>query len=154
MREDQFLRTQHLRYLTENGTEVNQSVPIVLAINVENKNRLEGHSAITLKHAGKSLAILRKPEFYDHRKEERCARQFGTTDQRHPYVKMVYESGDWLVGGDLEVLEKIKWHDGLDEYRLTPNEIRLKCKEMKADAVFAFQLRNPIHNGHALLMQV
>ena len=24
---------------------------------------------------------------------------------------------------------------------------------MKADAVFAFQLRNPIHNGHALLMQ-
>ena len=24
---------------------------------------------------------------------------------------------------------------------------------MEADAVFAFQLRNPIHNGHALLMQ-
>jgi len=24
---------------------------------------------------------------------------------------------------------------------------------MKADAVFAFQLRNPVHNGHALLMQ-
>ena len=23
----------------------------------------------------------------------------------------------------------------------------------QADAVFAFQLRNPIHNGHALLMQ-
>ena len=24
---------------------------------------------------------------------------------------------------------------------------------MGADAVFAFQLRNPIHNGHALLMK-
>lgn len=24
---------------------------------------------------------------------------------------------------------------------------------MDADAIFAFQLRNPIHNGHALLMQ-
>ena len=23
----------------------------------------------------------------------------------------------------------------------------------QADAVFAFQLRNPVHNGHALLMQ-
>ncbi|XP_043278456.1 bifunctional 3'-phosphoadenosine 5'-phosphosulfate synthase 2 [Venturia canescens] len=153
MREDQFLRTQHLRYLSDNGAEVSQSVPIVLAISTADKNRLESLSAVTLKYAGKSLAILRKPEFYDHRKEERCARQFGTTDQRHPYVKMIYESGDWLVGGDVEVLEKIKWHDGLDEYRLTPNEIRLKCKEMKADAVFAFQLRNPIHNGHALLMQ-
>lgn len=66
---------------------------------------------------------------------------------------MIYESGDWLVGGDLEVLERIKWNDGLDEYRLTPNQLRTKFQEMKADAVFAFQLRNPIHNGHALLMQ-
>jgi ATP sulfurylase len=67
---------------------------------------------------------------------------------------MIYESGDWLVGGDLEVLDRIRWNDGLDQYRLTPNEIREKSKEMGADAVFAFQLRNPIHNGHALLMQV
>lgn len=44
------------------------------------------------------------------------------------------------------------WNDGLDQYRLTPNELRSKFKEMGADAVFAFQLRNPIHNGHALLM--
>lgn len=67
---------------------------------------------------------------------------------------MIHESGDWLVGGELEVIERIRWNDGLDEYRLTPNEIRAKCREMGADAVFAFQLRNPIHNGHALLMQV
>ena len=37
--------------------------------------------------------------------------------------------------------------------RLTPNELRQKFKELDADAVFAFQLRNPIHNGHALLMK-
>jgi 3'-phosphoadenosine 5'-phosphosulfate synthase len=67
---------------------------------------------------------------------------------------MIYESGDWLVGGELEVLDRIRWNDGLDQYRLTPNEIRQKSKAMGADAVFAFQLRNPIHNGHALLMQV
>ena len=65
---------------------------------------------------------------------------------------MVMESGDWLVGGDLEVLKRIRWNDGLDEYRLTPNELRAKFREMGADAVFAFQLRNPVHNGHALLM--
>lgn len=67
---------------------------------------------------------------------------------------MVLESGDWLVGGDLEVFERIRWNDGLDSYRLTPNEIRARINEIEADAVFAFQLRNPIHNGHALLMQV
>lgn len=58
------------------------------------------------------------------------------------------------MGGELEVLDRIKWNDGLDEYRLTPNQLRAKFKAMRADAVFAFQLRNPIHNGHALLMQV
>lgn len=45
---------------------------------------------------------------------------------------MVMEGGDWLVGGDLEVLERIKWNDGLDHYRLTPKELKQKFKEMKA----------------------
>lgn len=97
---------------------------------------------------------MRNPEFFFHRKEERCSRQFGTNNLDHPYVKIIHDSGDWLIGGELQVLEKITWNDGLDNYRLTPNEIRLKCQELGADAVFAFQLRNPIHNGHALLMQV
>ena len=73
----------------------------------------------------------------------------------HLYTcQMVMESGDWLVGGDIEVLERIQWKDGLDQYRLTPNELRAEFKRRGADAVFAFQLRNPIHNGHALLMKV
>jgi len=59
-----------------------------------------------------------------------------------------------LVGGNLDVIERILWNDGLDDIRYTPNELRAKWREMKADAIFAFQLRNPIHNGHALLMQV
>ena len=67
---------------------------------------------------------------------------------------MCYEAGNWLVGGDLEVFERIKWGDGLDEYRKTPNELRREFRKRNADAVFAFQLRNPIHNGHALLMKV
>ncbi|XP_074848085.1 bifunctional 3'-phosphoadenosine 5'-phosphosulfate synthase 1 isoform X2 [Carettochelys insculpta] len=67
--------------------------------------------------------------------------------------KMVMEQGDWLIGGDLQVLDRIYWNDGLDQYRLTPAELKQKFKEMNADAVFAFQLRNPVHNGHALLMQ-
>ena len=30
----------------------------------------------------------RSPEFYPHRKEERCARQFGTTNPDHPCIKV------------------------------------------------------------------
>ncbi|XP_076369201.1 bifunctional 3'-phosphoadenosine 5'-phosphosulfate synthase-like isoform X1 [Tachypleus tridentatus] len=152
MREREYLQCMHFGCLLDDGV-TNQSIPIVLPVSTEDKENLIDSSAIALRHQGKCYAILRHPEFYEHRKEERCCRQFGTNDLGHPYVKMIYESGDWLVGGDLEVLERIRWNDSLDDFRLSPMELRAKFKEMEADAVFAFQLRNPVHNGHALLMK-
>merc|ERR1712062_117598 len=108
MREAQFLQCQHFNCLLE-GEVSNQSVPIVLPVSAEDKLRMEGCEAITLRYQGLARAILRNPEFYQHRKEERCARQFGTTNPNHPYIKMIMASGDWLVGGEVEVLEKIIW---------------------------------------------
>uniref|UniRef100_A0A673KQU8 Bifunctional 3'-phosphoadenosine 5'-phosphosulfate synthase 2-like n=1 Tax=Sinocyclocheilus rhinocerous TaxID=307959 RepID=A0A673KQU8_9TELE len=152
MRERELLQVLHFGTLLDGGV-INMSVPIVLPVSKDDKERLDGCTAFALEFKGKKVAIMRNPEFYEHRKEERCARQWGTTCPQHPYIKMVMESGDWLAGGDLEVFERIRWNDGLDQYRLTPRELRQKCKEMRADAIFAFQLRNPVHNGHALLMQ-
>ncbi|XP_040217985.1 bifunctional 3'-phosphoadenosine 5'-phosphosulfate synthase 2 isoform X1 [Rana temporaria] len=166
MREREYLQVMHFNTLLDDtkhnsdlsftksvGGVINLSIPIVLPVSMEDKEKLSGLNALTLSCEGKRVAILRNPEFFEHRKDERCARVWGTTCTKHPHVKMVMESGDWLVGGDLEVLERIRWEDGLDQYRLTPLELRQKAKEMNADAVFAFQLRNPVHNGHALLMQ-
>uniref|UniRef100_A0A8C1SG60 3'-phosphoadenosine 5'-phosphosulfate synthase 2b n=1 Tax=Cyprinus carpio TaxID=7962 RepID=A0A8C1SG60_CYPCA len=157
MREREFLQVLHFGTLLDvmflvRGV-INMSVPIVLPVSKDDKKRLDGCAAFALEFKGLKVAIMRNPEFYEHRKEERCARQWGTTCPQHPYIKMVMESGDWLAGGDLEVFERIRWNDGLDQYRLTPRELRQKFKEMRADAIFAFQLRNPVHNGHALLMQ-
>ena len=50
--------------------------------------RLEGCSAVALAFNGKLVSIMRRPEFYPHRKEERCARTFGTTDENHPMIKV------------------------------------------------------------------
>ena len=49
-------------------------------------------------------------------------------------MQRILESGDWLVGGELHVLERIRWNDGLDKFRLTPNEIKDKLAEMKVTA--------------------
>lgn len=51
---------------------------------------------------------------------------------------MINESGDWLCGGDLEVLERIYWNDGLDKYRLTPNELRAVFKKMNVSEHLTF----------------
>jgi len=151
MREDEMLQSLHFNCVFDNGTH-NQSLPIVLPLSTEDKERLAGCEAFTIVYEGRDLAILRNPEFYAHRKEERCARTWGIYTKNHPHIKMIYEQGDWLAGGDLEALERMTWNDGLDKYRLTPLELRAKFEEMGADAVYAFQLRNPVHNGHALLM--
>jgi len=152
MSEREYLQTLHFNNLQDRDN-INQSVPIVLPIDTDDKERLEGQEAFTLRYQGKPVAIMRNTEFYPHRKEERCCRQFGTSSSNHPTVKLIYGSGDWLVGGKLDVLDEVKWNDGLDEFRLKPNQLREKFRQLEADAVFAFQLRNPIHNGHALLMK-
>lgn len=51
---------------------------------------------------------------------------------------MVMEQGDWLVGGDLQVLDRIYWNDGLDHYRFTPAELKQKFKDMNAGKTWTY----------------
>nr|GEY52291.1 ATP-sulfurylase PUA-like domain-containing protein [Tanacetum cinerariifolium] len=96
---------------------------------------------------------MRNIEIYNHNKEECIARTWGTTAPRLPYAEeAITGAGDWLIGGDLEVIQPIKYHDGLDRYRLSLSELREEFEKRNVDAVFAFQLRNLVHNDHALLM--
>ncbi|KPJ03593.1 Bifunctional 3'-phosphoadenosine 5'-phosphosulfate synthase [Papilio xuthus] len=135
MRETEYLQALHSNCLTlADGSVVNQSVPVVLPVSTSVKEQASGAAALALVHAGRALAILRAPEFYPHRKQERCCRQFGIYHTGHPCIKA---SGWW--GARLEVFERIMWHDGLDSYRLTPNQLRRKFLQLGADAVFAFQ---------------
>ncbi|KAJ7526688.1 hypothetical protein O6H91_16G018500 [Diphasiastrum complanatum] len=155
MRQAEYLQALHFNALRiADGSLVNMSIPIVLAINDAQKELIEDSSVVSLVGpTGTLVAILRNIEIFKHNKEERVARTWGTTAPGLPYVdEAITNSGNWLVGGDLEVLERIKYDDGLDHYRLSPAELRAEFEKRKADAVFAFQLRNPVHNGHALLM--
>lgn len=67
----------------------NQTIPIVLPCTTEEKERLKAASTIALCYNDKLVALLKNPEFYGHRKEERCARVFGTTDSEHPHIKVI-----------------------------------------------------------------
>ncbi|KAH7287591.1 hypothetical protein KP509_32G063900 [Ceratopteris richardii] len=155
MRQSEYLQSLHFNSLRmPDGSRVNMSVPIVLAVNEFHKASIKSYSSVSLRApSGELIAILRNLEIYKHNKEERIARTWGSTVRGLPFVEeAVKNAGNWLIGGDLEVLQRIKYNDGLDHYRLSPAQLRKILEEKKADAVFAFQLRNPVHNGHALLM--
>ncbi|KAI3989071.1 hypothetical protein MKX01_033107 [Papaver californicum] len=155
MREDEYLQSLHFNCIRmKDGSIVNMSLPIALAIDDNDKVAIaESHDVALVGPNGDLVAILRSVEVYKHNKEERIARTWGTTAPGLPYVEeVITPAGNWLIGGDLEVIEPIKYNDGLDQYRLSPSELRQEFDKREADAVFAFQLRNPVHNGHALLM--
>ncbi|PRQ36151.1 putative sulfate adenylyltransferase [Rosa chinensis] len=155
MRESEFLQTLHFNSLRlDDGSFVNMSVPIVLAIDDAQKRQIGESTRVALVDSDNNLiAILNDIEIYKHHKEERIARTWGTTAPGLPYVdEAITNAGNWLIGGDLEVMEPIRYNDGLDRFRLSPAELRDEFTKRNADAVFAFQLRNPVHNGHALLM--
>jgi len=151
------VRTDFLNFnRTVPPKRVSMSVPIVLPCTAFTKANIEasGKKAVALvnKH-GQTMAMLRNPEVYANRKEEIVARIFGVIDPGHPYIAHIYSGGDWLIGGEIELLERVKYNDGLDQYRLTAPEVMKEFEKKGADAVYAFQTRNPTHAGHAYLMK-
>ena len=57
---------------------------------------------------GRTLGVLRNPEIYEHRKEEIVTRCFGAIDMGHPYIKHIYDSGPWLIGGEIELISRVR----------------------------------------------
>ena len=57
---------------------------------------------------GQTVAILRRPEIYANRKEEIVTRMFGVIDPGHPYIKQIYAGGPYLLGGEVELLDRIR----------------------------------------------
>ncbi|KAF7996306.1 hypothetical protein HCN44_001938 [Aphidius gifuensis] len=137
MNEQQYLQSLHFNCLFENGATINQSIPIVLAINTELKESLKNEKSIVLKYQGKNLAIMRNPEFYYHRKEERCSRQFGTkiidVNTRKKLLDRGYKKpllllhplGGWTKDDDVPLKIRIKQHQAVLEENILHNDTLL-----------------------------
>jgi len=135
---------------------VSMSLPITLACTDFTKKLVEesGSQDVALTtNMGHIVAILSDPEIYNNRKEEIVTRMYGVIDMGHPYIKHMYAGGDYLMGGEVELLDRIKYNDGLDQWRKTATELLQEFQDKGADTVYAFQTRNPTHAGHAYLMR-
>lgn len=158
MNEQELLESMNMNTITDkNGEKHILSVPITQHVTTEQKEKLEGASRIAIRCAAISpdvLAVIENPVFFENRKEEIATKTFGTRSKLHPKIARMEEQGDWLVSGDsMRFTQRIKYNDGLDHYRMTPEEIFKVAEERGADAVYAFQVRNPLHNGHCLLLK-
>ena len=159
MNELELLEVMNMKTITDGeGKRHLMSVPITQAVTAEQKASLEGQAKVAIKCSAiggyKVLAVISNPCFFDNRKEEICARTFGCMSANHPKAQTIFAQGDFLISGEsMRFVNRPVFNDGNDQYRLTPAEIKAKIVEKDADVVYAFQVRNPLHNGHVLLLK-
>ena len=58
---------------------------------------------------GDTVAVINDFEIYANRKEEIVARVFGVIDPGHPYIEHIYSGGDYLIGGEVQLLDRIRY---------------------------------------------
>jgi sulfate adenylyltransferase len=93
------------------------------------------------------LAVMTVEEKYAHDKKKEAEKAYGTTDEAHPGVAIVYAQGDVCLAGKLEVLTP-RHNPPFPDHRLTPAQTRAAFAERGWRRVVGFQTRNPIHRAH------
>jgi sulfate adenylyltransferase len=126
------------------------SIPIVLDISEKDKTFEEG-DAILLYYKNTPIARMHVDEIYTYDKKEFAQKVFKTIDSAHPGVAKVYAMGEYLVGGEIELLNELP--NPYERYTLRPVETRVLFKERGWETIVAFQTRNVPHLGHEYLQK-
>ncbi|MEN6301745.1 MAG: sulfate adenylyltransferase [Armatimonadia bacterium] len=92
------------------------------------------------------LAIYHVEEVFPWEKEKTAQAVFGTTEVEHPGVRGLYERGDFLVGGTIDLMDNDR--GPYAEWNLFPAETRRVFEDRGWKTVVAFQTRNVPHAGH------
>lgn len=126
--------------------DVPWTIPILLDVSSSSKNILESGDMVVLMYKNKPLALLEVENVFSYDKEKIAEFVYGTTSEKHPGVRRVYDMNDYFVGG------KIKLIEGTDtpflRYKLSPKETRVLFEENGWRTVAGFQTRNVPHVGH------
>jgi len=100
------------------------------------------------------LGTMKVTEKYSIDKAHECAMVFGTTDPKHPGVKMVMEQGEVNLAGPVKVLSQGGFPQKYGTMFKTPKETRELFNELGWSKVACFQTRNPMHRSHEYLAKV
>jgi sulfate adenylyltransferase len=127
-------------------------LPITLAVSGEEAKRLRVKKDVALYHDHLLLGVLHLSEKYSYGKMRQAELVYRTTDPAHPGVHALYNEGEWLLGGQITLLNRPQEFSFL-EYRKDPSETRALFQERGWRRVVAFQTRNPVHRAHEYIQK-
>ncbi len=128
-------------------------IPFVLDVNEETANEISiGEQIALVEENGNPVAVLNVRDKYIYEDGHVAKQVFGTIEDDHPGVKMIYDMEDYLLGGDIELIDNSK--EPFNEYNLDPLETRLLFKEKGWETVVGFQTRNAPHRAHEYIQRI
>ena len=127
-------------------------IPIVLDISEEDRKRIKNEKDILLINSfGEPVALLENIKIYSYNKDFFAQNVFDTKDKSHPGVQDVYKMGEFLVGGDIKLLDDDRYP--FPEYNFSPREVRKIFGQRGWKKIASFQTRNVPHRGHEFLQK-
>ena len=129
------------------------SVPITLSVTQEVADPLQEGGWVRLDDAnGKFVGVLELTQKYRYNKAHEAINVYGTDEDKHPGVKVIYEQGEINLAGPVWLIERDA--DPLfPKYQIDPAESRKFFIERGWKTVVGFQTRNPIHRAHEYIIK-
>ena len=129
------------------------SIPVTLSVSEAIAGPLTEGSLIRLDNPdGKFVGVLQLTQKYSYDKKHEAVKVYGTDEDQHPGVKVVYDQGAINLAGPVWLLER-EDHPLFPKYQIDPAASRAKFKERGWRTVVGFQTRNPIHRAHEYIIK-
>ncbi|MGY6529515.1 MAG: sulfate adenylyltransferase [Cyanobacterium sp.] len=129
------------------------SVPVTLSVTQEVAEPLKEGSWVRLDDpSGRFVGVLELTQKYRYNKTHEAVKVYGTDEDKHPGVKVVYEQGEVNLAGPIWLLERDD-HPLFPKYQIDPAQSRKLFVERGWKTVVGFQTRNPIHRAHEYIQK-
>ena len=136
------------------ANDVVWSLPITLAVSRSIGESLkEGQDAALTGPEGSTVGIIHVEEVYSYDRELEAELVYGTTAKAHPGVTALYQQGELLVAGKIDVFSPHEEDRPFAKYYLTPRETRTLFQQRGWRSMVGFQTRNPIHRAHEYIQK-
>lgn len=136
-----------------NGTLWPMPVVLDIARNEISEKGIEVGDSVLLVYQDRPLAILEVEQIFDYDTTKMAQAVLGTTDVRHPGVRMFNELKDTFIGGKVTLVNTPKFNPPFDKYWYTPKQLRRSSIEKGWNRIVVHQTRNVPHSGHEWLMK-
>jgi sulfate adenylyltransferase len=128
------------------------TLPITLAVSQDQATSLtEGMRIALTDEAACVQALMTVEDLYPYDRQEEARQVYRTTEQAHPGVSQLYQQGELLLGGPVQVLALPT--PTFPRATHTPAQARQLFSARGWQRVVGFQTRNPVHRAHEYLQK-